>query len=809
MKRNYFYGLIKSFGVIPSVLLALTLILISYISISPEVFADIFVNSDILTNLLTGGLYALFIGFAVIGLSNLRAPQLSFADFIRVSGFLASIGIVAILSTRPVTDLPAIITYAVILDVLLVEVVIRFIFARYENERVGFKAFISSLCNRFNPVILAVIGVALGTVGYFFYNALSGFLGYVEQYAGGIGLAMLIVVLLLSVCRRNPKAGLIDALLAIAFYTEITVLIYWLNKMSVETFNSIAILMAATISSLIYRGTSFVGEEEKPSRIKINRYYSDLHFKFDVSFSVLIAVVIVGCFMIPSFRYEGFNRVLTAMGLNSISFGNSTDIINYCVVGALGALLVLLLIFRRLKSKTIRVIDGIVNILMMTSLFILPYFVIFAVNFTDNLTTIQNSVSLMAVNIAFVVIFVFAVLLQILRYAFYRGETVVVEAVAEPVQEEEAEEVLEEPVQEESEAVEKTAEEVVVVEEIPAEEASEPETEEAVEEEETTLDEEESEAMDETLEEEEPEEEVEEALDEPYEEEPVEEEESIPAKERDILMPEVTIVDENGTPKKIKRRFNTRMMFAPYEAKEYYNEIKNYLIMYRAKGRYSARCETFRYRGLVAKVALAGKSIKVCLAIDPQSLVGTKYRYKDVSAKKQYAEVPTMIKVRSARGLKYFKELVDIMMANRGVKPKRNYQPTNFMPQLIPNGEAILATLGMSTDYLYPSMNARSIPAEMPEDIADYLPVIQGEELQEEEVEASIYLDTLCNHFVDGDEITIDILKSLHIVTKGNVLRIKARGTLDRRLIIYAEYFEPDALKMLMCTNCTAIKIIR
>ena len=149
------------------------------------------------------------------------------------------------------------------------------------------------------------------------------------------------------------------------------------------------------------------------------------------------------------------------------------------------------------------------------------------------------------------------------------------------------------------------------------------------------------------------------------------------------------------------------------------------------------------------------------------------------------------------------------MMANRGVKPKRNYQPTNFMPQLIPNGEAILATLGMSTDYLYPSMNARSIPAEMPEDIADYLPVIQGEELQEEEVEASIYLDTLCNHFVDGDEITIDILKSLHIVTKGNVLRIKARGTLDRRLIIYAEYFEPDALKMLMCTNCTAIKIIR
>ena len=168
-----------------------------------------------------------------------------------------------------------------------------------------------------------------------------------------------------------------------------------------------------------------------------------------------------------------------------------------------------------------------------------------------------------------------------------------------------------------------------------------------------------------------------------------------------------------------------------------------------------------------------------------------------------------MVKVRSHRGLKYFKELVDMMMAAREVKPKRNYHEVNLMPTLIPNGEAILATLGMSTDYLYDSMNVKSIPQEMPDVLEDYLPVIQAEPLNEEEVEANVYLDTLCNHFNEGDEVTIDTLKSLHIVTRGNVLRIKARGTLDRKLIIYAEYFDGDALKMLMCTNCTAIKIIR
>ena len=150
------------------------------------------------------------------------------------------------------------------------------------------------------------------------------------------------------------------------------------------------------------------------------------------------------------------------------------------------------------------------------------------------------------------------------------------------------------------------------------------------------------------------------------------------------------------------------------------------------------------------------------------------------------------------------------MFATRGVKPKRNYENVDYLPTLIPNGEAILATLGMSTYYLQNSMNAKGIPDEMPDNLEDYLPMIPGEELPEgEEIEATVYLDTLCNHFEDGNEVTIDVLKSLHIVTRGNVLRVKARGTLDKKLIIYAEYFDEDALKMLMCTNCTAVKVVR
>ena len=350
---------------------------------------------------------------------------------------------------------------------------------------------------------------------------------------------------------------------------------------------------------------------------------------------------------------------------------------------------------------------------------------------------------------------------------------------------------------------EEPQEEEVVYEEVPAEEVQEQPAPVHQEEATSDDDDDDSEEDDDTDDDDDAEEEAEEG------EEPIVHEESH-AKEAAIEIQEYVAVDEEGKPKKIKRKFNTKMMFAPYETKEYYNEIKNYLMMYRAKGRYSARCESFRYKGLVAKLALGGKAIKVFLALD-KSLIEQypKYHLKDVSEKRQYAEVPVMIKVRSDRSLKYCKELIDLMFANRLVKPKRNFEPTNFVPQLIPNGEAILGNLGMETYYLQSTMNVNGIPEEMPTDLVEYLPMIPGDELDGPEEEASVYLDTLCNHFNEGDEVTLEALKALHLCQKGNVLRVRARGTLDRKLIIYAEKFDEDALQMIMCTNGTAVRIIR
>ena len=63
---------------------------------------------------------------------------------------------------------------------------------------------------------------------------------------------------------------------------------------------------------------------------------------------------------------------------------------------------------------------------------------------------------------------------------------------------------------------------------------------------------------------------------------------------------------------------------------------------------------------------------------------------------------------------------------------------------------------------------------------------------------AEINLDTICENFEDGDEVTLEALKAKKLVNK-NAGRIKilARGTMIKKLTIYADKFSIQAVKMI------------
>lgn len=108
------------------------------------------------------------------------------------------------------------------------------------------------------------------------------------------------------------------------------------------------------------------------------------------------------------------------------------------------------------------------------------------------------------------------------------------------------------------------------------------------------------------------------------------------------------------------------------ELREHYNELKSFLCSYGVNPRVAKSNETFRYKKeLYCKLTIQGKTMKVFLALDPSDYFQTKIPVKDMSAKSAYAQVPCLIKVRSALSLKRAKQLIEDMMAKKGLLQKQ------------------------------------------------------------------------------------------------------------------------------------------
>ncbi len=112
-----------------------------------------------------------------------------------------------------------------------------------------------------------------------------------------------------------------------------------------------------------------------------------------------------------------------------------------------------------------------------------------------------------------------------------------------------------------------------------------------------------------------------------------------------------------------RRSYLARLSQADDAAKDHYNAIKNLLLSYKGvKGRTSRSFETFHAgRTPLVKLNAKAHALHLYLALDPADLADSKYHFKDVSAKKKYAAVPVLIKVKGERQLKHALELLTML----------------------------------------------------------------------------------------------------------------------------------------------------
>ena len=153
-------------------------------------------------------------------------------------------------------------------------------------------------------------------------------------------------------------------------------------------------------------------------------------------------------------------------------------------------------------------------------------------------------------------------------------------------------------------------------------------------------------------------------------------------------------VREKTMRKVVVKSFRAKMHQATKEQVAYYGDVKNYLLSYRrVNSRTSWSYDSFNIgRKKAVKLAFRGKTLVAYLALDPAAYKGTKYYPHDVGSKKKYAETPMMVKVKSERGVKFLKELIDVICKDLGKKkvfvPEQYKFPRMSEKKLIEEGLA-------------------------------------------------------------------------------------------------------------------------
>lgn len=157
--------------------------------------------------------------------------------------------------------------------------------------------------------------------------------------------------------------------------------------------------------------------------------------------------------------------------------------------------------------------------------------------------------------------------------------------------------------------------------------------------------------------------------------------------------------DENGVDflnmMRYNRSFIARIIQSSDDTKNYYGTVRNALLSYRkVNSNIAWGAERFhKGRETIARFKIRGKTLVLYMAIDPKEIEYSVYHQKDVSNNKSLHGTPTMIKIKSPRGVKKAVRLVDLMLEKRdGIKrpvPERDYAamyPYESMEELIEDG---------------------------------------------------------------------------------------------------------------------------
>lgn len=297
----------------------------------------------------------------------------------------------------------------------------------------------------------------------------------------------------------------------------------------------------------------------------------------------------------------------------------------------------------------------------------------------------------------------------------------------------------------------------------------------------------------------------------------------VKADEDDYDKPVKSAVRENGTIRyiiiKYNKSFTAKLIQSDAEVKNYYSAIKNELLSYTGiKTRMSWKGESF-YSGrqTYAKLCIRGKCVCLFLALNPKNYEDSKYKVDDMTEIAAYEKIPCLYRIKNDRRLKFSAELIEAAMQGREKNPDyaetdwAKHYPYEKIEPLIERKLVKVLTEedARSGDVFKPRdvVTAAEVDELMQDDIAVAL-IEETDEISDRTKTDIVNIDTLSKNFADGETVTLEeIKKRIPAVSKrATFIKVLARGSLDKKLVVIADSFSIEAAKMILLTGGNAIK---
>lgn len=250
---------------------------------------------------------------------------------------------------------------------------------------------------------------------------------------------------------------------------------------------------------------------------------------------------------------------------------------------------------------------------------------------------------------------------------------------------------------------------------------------------------------------------------------------------------------------KYKKSFVAKLSLSSDDTLAYYSDLKNELLSYKKiKERTSWGYETFRRgRKLIAKLAVRGKTLRLYVALDPSNFE----KAIDVSHVKSHASVPCLLKIKNPRRLGYAKALISLAMQEAKVARKEieyvDYTETFVYRDL----ESLIAAglIKVLEHNEIEEVSAYEVNSLMSDEEAEALVEASNREADRSK-KVIVNVDTLSMYFKDGEIVNIETVKRRipGIDKRATFLKVLARGTLNKKLIVDADDYSLDAEKMIL-----------